>query len=239
MTPGARPSPARSGSKEKRPGPRSIYMLSPLERVRTLLRVEPLGSLSTEEAMFVAQNCEERAFGKGETIFEAGSPPGRFHVVVEGEIAASGVEHGERVLEAGATLGLLTMLSHLPEGLAATARTDARTLEMSFDVLSDVMEDRISILFSLLGKIQREILTLRRHIPHGARLGGEQQFPDLADATRIDLVTRLKALRRTSIFRRAGVGALVQIGASIEEHRVEAGTSLGKPGTRAGSSISS
>jgi CRP-like cAMP-binding protein len=198
------------------------------------MTVEPLGALSVEEVALVTQNCEERAFGKGQALCRQGAAPDSFHVIVDGEVEVSGPEHGQAVLGPGRTLGLLTMLSRLEAGLEATARSDARTLEMSAEVLSEVMEDRISILFSLIRRITRETLVLRRKVPDGARLGGAQRFPELESAPRIDLVARLRVLRRGSLFRRAGVGTLVQMATAIEERRAPAGTVLWRAGDPTG-----
>lgn len=211
-----------------------VLFLSPLERIRTVLNVNPLGALSVEETALVAQNCEERAYGKGEALSRKDAATDSFHIVVEGEVQVSGAEHGEAVLGPGRTLGLLTMLSRLESGLDAVARTDVRTLQMRSDVLAEVMEDRISILFSALTRISRETLALRRDVPEGTRLGGGVSFPKLAAMPRIDLVARLRVLRQTSIFRRAGVGALVQVAASIEDRRASAGEVLWRAGDPSG-----
>lgn len=212
-----------------------VLLLSPLERIRTFMNLNPLGDLSVEEAALVTQNCEERAYGKGDLLFPHGGPIDSFHVIVAGEVQVSGAEHGTSVLGSGRTLGLLTMLSRLETGVDAVARGDVRTLEMRADVLAEVMEDRMSILFSAITRIMRETLALRRNVPAGTRLGGSVTFPELAAQPRIDLVARLRVLRGSSIFRRAGVGTLVQMATSIEEQRVSAGGVLWRAGDPSGS----
>ena len=216
-----------------RPAP-GILLLSPLERIRIVMNVNPFGSLSVEEAALVAQNCEERAYGKGEVLFQDGSPIDSFHILSAGEVQVSGAEHGDRVLGPGSAIGLLSMLSRLETGLDAVARSDVRTLQMRADVLAEVMEDRISILFGAIRRIMRETLAVRRHVPAGTRLGGTETFPELVATPRIDLVARLRVLRKSSIFRRAGVGSLVQMATSIEERRLSAGSTLWNAGEPSG-----
>src|SRR5690606_17858179 len=210
---GARAPPFRAGG-----GAMSarILLLSPLERIRIVMNANPFGPISVEEAALVAQNCEERAYGKGDVLFEKGGPIDSFHIVSSGEVQVSGAEHGDRVLGPGRTIGFLSMLSRIETGLDAVARGDVRTLQMRADVLSEVMEDRVSILFGALRRIMRETLEVRRNVPEGTRLGGAVTFPELVATPRIDLVARLRVLRKSSIFRRAGVGTLVQMATSIE-----------------------
>jgi CRP-like cAMP-binding protein len=210
-----------------------LYLLSPLERIRTLMTVDFLRGLSPEEVSLLAQNVEERAFGKGETILAAGSIPELFHTIVNGEVAASGIEHGETVLGPGRVLGLLTTLARLEEGLQATARTEVRTLSMRSDVLAEVMEDRMSILLHLIRHIAKGTLALRRHIPDGTVLGRGATF-EVGSSGRIDLVTRLGLLRRSAIFRRAGVGTLVQLASTIEDRRIPGGQRLWSAGDPSG-----
>lgn len=198
------------------------------------MNANPFGPISVEEAALVAQNCEERAYGKGDVLFEKGGPIDSFHIVSSGEVQVSGAEHGDRVLGPGRTIGFLSMLSRIETGLDAVARGDVRTLQMRADVLSEVMEDRVSILFGALRRIMRETLEVRRNVPEGTRLGGAVTFPELVATPRIDLVARLRVLRKSSIFRRAGVGTLVQMATSIEERRLLAGSVLWSAGDPSG-----
>jgi hypothetical protein len=71
-------------------------------------------------------------------------------------------------------------------------------------------------------------------VPEGTRLGGTVTFPELVATHRIDLVARLRVLRTSSIFRRAGVGSLVQMATSIEERRLPAGSVLWNAGDPSG-----
>src|SRR5690606_14294163 len=83
-------------------------------------------------------------------------------------------------------------------------------------------------------RIMRETLEARRNVPDGTRLGGAVTFPELVATPRIDLVARLRVLRKSSIFRRAGVGTLVQMATSIEERRLLAGSVLWSAGDPSG-----
>lgn len=210
-----------------------IRFVSPLERALYLKTIGTLNELPRGELAAVAQRTRERFFRKGARILTAGQRVESFHIIVEGRVRARGAEHGDVELGTHAALGFLTMLSHWPEGLEATAEVDTTTLEIDADDFSDVLEDHFNLVYMTIRNISRTMLLERREIPEGTYLAPGEGLLDQPERE-LDLIERLLFLSRNPALQLANVDSMIQMAQTMKEVRFEKGDRIWQAGAPPG-----
>lgn len=129
-----------------------------LKRGEVLRRAKIFESLRTEDLAAVAALTEERAFKKGQVIFEERDPGKALFVVVEGRIQAT--KGGRTLFEAvpGRSVGSLSLLDGLPTDYRAEAMEDTVTLHLEREPFKRFLQERgravISVLEYLTGVVR-------------------------------------------------------------------------------------
>jgi CRP-like cAMP-binding protein len=152
--------------------------------------------------------------------------------VVDGRVRVRGGEHGDEVVGAEQTIGLLSLLARDDEGLDAVAETDTLTLALRADDLFDVFEDDFGVLYDQIRDLARQTLLLRRRIPEGTYLAPEGNAGDLPTGD-VDLVQRLLFMRRGAL-RNANMDALLAMAQRMPTARFASGTTLWQVGAPSG-----
>ena len=143
-----------------------------------------------------------------------------------------GGEHGEEVVQAEQTIGLLSLLARDDDGLDAVAETDTATLALRANDLFDAFEDDFGILYSQLRDLAEQLLMLRRRIPEGTYLAPGEHVP-APPGGHIDLVQQLLFLKESDL-RNANMDALLAIAQRMQTVRFEPGTTLWRVGAPSG-----
>jgi len=204
-------------------------LVSPLDRALWLRTLPEMSGVAPANLTLMAQHARERSFARGDRLLRAGERVDAFHLVVEGEVSASGAAGRDRRIGPGQAVGLLSMLAGNDEGVEAVAETDTLSLEFDADTILDLSEEHFSLLQTWIRNLATRTLTERRRLapesdlaPWPAELGHPGR--------ELDLVERLVVLRRAPTFERASLGALAQIARDMEERTFAAGTELWKTG---------
>jgi len=210
--------------------PEASRLVPPLERLLHLKRVPMLSGLAAADVAVIADAAAERFFPAGSVVFPEGAPVGSVHFVVEGALAT--FRRGVRVgrVGPGAGVGGLAVFARDPLGSQVAAEEDTLTLELDADAVSDVLDDHFPILHHILREMSRRAIDLLTRFrldptagipecPVGATAGGD-----------IDLVDRIFFLRRMSVFQRASITALAELGRAMAQVRFEPGTVLWREG---------
>ena len=211
----------------------SLRLISPLERAFHLKKLGGLRDVRPAELAAIALLAHEHSFARGAVLCRPGERLDRVHIVVEGRVRARGGEHGDDIVDAERTVGLLSLLARDDEGLDAVADTDTLTLALRADDLFDAFEDDFGILFSQIRDLATQTLRLRQRIPEGTYLAPAENVAggDVAPTGEIDLVQRLLFMRGGAL-RNANMDALLTMAQRMRTARFAPGTTLwpiGKP----------
>ncbi len=209
----------------------SVRFIGPLEAALHLKSLQALRELPPAELAVLAQQTRERHFAKGAILFQSGVPVGGFHLIVEGQVRATGPEHGNTELGPGEVLGLLTLLSRSEHGMDAVAEVDTLTLEIDGDQLADVFEDHFFILHNELKSLSRRMLVERGRMPDGTYLAPAEGLAKPPERD-LDLIQRLVFMRRN--LRRENIDGLIQVARQAREVHYPAGARLWSRGDSSG-----
>jgi CRP-like cAMP-binding protein len=203
-----------------------------MERALFLRSLGPMGDLSPSDIAVFAEHASERHFRAGDVLVRAGEPVHGYHMIVEGEVQARGAEYVDGMPRGPRDpLGFLSMLARRDD-LHAVASEPTVTLELEDDVLYDVLDDSFEIAVSLIRRLARMTLEVRRQIPSGAYLApldGILKPPGRP----LDLVERILLVRRPgSPFADASLDAVTTLARSTPEVHFKAGKTIWKSGDR-------
>lgn len=201
----------------------SVRFIGPLEAALHLKSLRTMRELPPAELAALAQQARERHFAKGVMLFQSGTPVGAFHVIVEGQVRATGPEHGDTVMGPGEVLGLLTLLSRSEHGMDALAEVDTLTLEIDADHLADVFEDHFFILHNELKSLSRLMLVERSRMPDGTYLAPAEGLATPPERD-LDLIQKLVFMRRN--LKRENIDGLIQVARQVREVHYPAGARL-------------
>lgn len=141
-----------------------VSVMEIVDRAEVLRKTEIFEDLRTEELAGLAALVEERAYEKGETVFEQGGTGCELFIVLEGCVVA---RRGKRTLfraEAGQTVGDLSLLDGRPRDYRAEAVADSRVLVLSRESFYSLMEERSRIARAMLSHLSRVIRRLNRRL---------------------------------------------------------------------------
>jgi signal transduction histidine kinase len=116
--------------------PATSTQLSP-ETIERLRQVPLLASLD-EAKMHCLDGSRDRSLGPGDVLFRQGELTSKFWILLEGSLRllytdANGMEQSAAQLEAGTSIGEISLLAHIPTVVTARAIDQARMLELSED----------------------------------------------------------------------------------------------------------
>jgi CRP-like cAMP-binding protein len=109
----------------------------------------------------IAAITKERTFEEGAVLFEQGSPPDAFHLIVEGRVRLLWEGEETRVGHPGDAVGALAVLDRNPNPLTAVAVGPTRTLYIEDEVLNDLMMDNPAIMLGLIRFLAGEMRSLQ------------------------------------------------------------------------------
>lgn len=209
-----------------------LHFVSPLERAVFLRGLEQLRGADPQQVAVIAHSAEERFYRRGQTVAHPDRMPHSVQIIVNGTVVAEGDEHRGARLGPGDTLGGLTVLSRSEQGFLAVAETDVTTLEVEAEDIFEFYEDRFDVFAIALRNICRELLRLRSRIADGTVLS--PRAGTVLPQRDLDLVERLVLMRRSGIFQRTSMDAIVRLARSLRELRFDAGTTLWRAGDASG-----
>lgn len=210
---------------------RSLRFISPLERAFYMKGLSGLRDVPPLDLAAIALRAHEHSFERGAALWRPGERIERVHVVVEGRVHVRGGEHGDDIVGAEQSIGMLSLLARDDDGLEAVAETDTRTLALRADDLFDAFEDDFGILYNQIRELATETLRLRKRIPKGTYLAPAEDLE--APTGAIDLVQRLLYMRRGGL-RYVNMDALMTMALHMRTTRFEPGTKLWQLGTPSG-----
>lgn len=145
------------------------------------LAVLPLFSdLSPLELERVAQACQLRRLGRGDTLFRYGEPCEEFHVVVSGQIklfalSPAGQEKVIELVGPGASFAEALMFTDMPYILNAQALTNTLLLTVGKQCMLEEIERDPRFSLRMLAGISRRLHGLVHDIESGALHSGVQR----------------------------------------------------------------
>jgi CRP-like cAMP-binding protein len=200
-----------------------------MERLLHLRSLPILGTLGPEDLGLVAEQMHLRAFEKDHLLLREGEPIGAVHTVVEGRVL---MRRQGRVLghaTTGAAVGGLGFLARDEQGIEAVAEGDVLTLELDTDTLSEILEDRFSVLRHVFRETSRSLIELWHEAPRECQAA---QLPMTASGfdAHLDLVERMLFLRQSLPFLRTSASALADLARNLVELHFAPGTVLWRRG---------
>lgn len=210
------------------PGARQV------ERLLYLKKLPIIASLPQAQLLAVAEQMQERMYGKGEVLVREGQLADAIKFVVQGRVHVSRegrpLGHGGP----GAGVGGYWVLSRQPVSMEISAETDTLTLELPTEAVTELLEEHFSILLTLLRDTSAQIIALVLRSgwarPRFAEAEPALQAPD----RELDLVERIFYMRQSVPFRRASINTLAELSRGFSEVRHEAGSTIWKEGEPSG-----
>jgi CRP-like cAMP-binding protein len=203
--------------------------VSRMERLLQLRKAVVFERLSPDDLGLIADQARVRFFRKGDHLHRGGERIGAVHVVVEGRVHLWRSEHDLGYASAGTGVGGLGFLARDDQGIDAVAETDVITLELDAETLSEVLEDRSSVLRALLHEMSRRLIDLWHRAPRECQAAQTAMVaPGFGES--LLLVERMLFLRGALPFIRASASALADLARILVELRFAPGTVLWRRG---------
>jgi CRP/FNR family transcriptional regulator, cyclic AMP receptor protein len=209
-----------------------------VERILSLKRIPILSGLSPEDLAVVAELGKERFFPKGSVLLREGEPIPALYALIDGRVH---LERKGRTLghvTSGGFVGGAAMFARDPEGLGATAETDALALELEADAAFEIFEDRFSVLHHVLREVCGWLIDLVGGLPpdlyRDLFLGVPGPRTPAAD---LDLVERVLFLREVPLFSQSGIDSLAELSREMVEADYPPGASLWEEGDESGTVV--
>jgi CRP-like cAMP-binding protein len=206
--------------------------VSRMERLIRLRKAEVFERLGPDDLGLVADQARVRSFRQGEHLHRRGERIGAVHVVVEGRVHLWRAGRDLGYASPGTGVGGLGFLARDEDGIDAVAETDVIALELDAEALSEVLEDRSSILRVLLHEMSRRLIDLWHRAPRECQAAQtEMAAPGFGSS--LVLVERMLFLRSALPFVRSSASALADLARVLVELSFEPGTVLWRRGDAA------
>jgi len=194
----------------------ALRTLSPLERVLYLGSIAWLKALPTASLVGLAERARERWFPRGANLITPGQPVSCMFILVEGSVAIHRDGRELTLMTPPDQAGVLAMISRVPGGVRAEARTPVLALEVSGHGLWDAFEDDFTLMHAALGHFSRQLVTVRGSLPIDRALASSPPAgtPPKGPMTLVDC---LSALLASEPFGRCNVDTLVPLCRHMEE----------------------
>lgn len=193
-----------------------------LRRLLALRRFPILCDADLGELALLAENVSEVKLPAGTVVARAGAPLDALHLVLDGEIATTGmpaVTWGPRQ-----GFGALEVLAYRSALETAIATRDTTTLQLLAPDVTEVLEDSFGVMLGLVRGLAVAAGRRPRALPAAPAL----------EVRSLGLAERLLVLRRQPVFARAPLESLVALAHASDEIAAPAGATLvrtGSPGS--------
>lgn len=135
--------------------------MSLTDAIRVMQEMPLFRSIDAKQLRVVAMMGEERTYHAGERIFEKGEEGDAAYVLLDGEVEvrvpSDGREQTVAVLGKGEIFGELAVICDQPRSSAIVARSDARVLRFSRDVVLRLLREFPDITLELVRTLGRRL----------------------------------------------------------------------------------
>lgn len=140
-------------------------MLSVVEKVLFLQRIEVLGEVPTRSLAHIAMIAREETYPAGTVLFAEGDPTDALYIVVEGTVALA--HAGREVQRAGRydAFGTWALFDDEPAVVSARTVTEVYALRLDRDGFLDLLPDHVEITRGVLQALARRIRSLLNREP--------------------------------------------------------------------------
>jgi CRP-like cAMP-binding protein len=134
--------------------------------VEKLAEVELFRGLSSKELEAIHEHTREMSFNAGEVIGAEGDRAGRFHLILEGQVAVD--VHGEPrpSLGPGASFGEMSLIDDGPRSATLRAETEVRTLSISGFNFRPILLEHPEIALKLLQQLSTRLRRVEASTQH-------------------------------------------------------------------------
>lgn len=174
------PSPrvARFAGQWSTEGHQEESMLSTVEKVLALKKVDVFDETPDETLAAVAGLLEEVAWSAGEIVFEKGDLGDCMYLVYEGEVRVHDGEHTLNHLTDGDVFGEMALLDAEPRMASVTAVQDTLLLRLAQDSFFELMDDRPEVARGIIRVLSQRLRARARELAElRAQLEGEAISP--------------------------------------------------------------
>lgn len=181
----------------------------------------------------IAGALRPRTFDDGTTVLRQGAPLDAMYLLTDGTLHLEKDGQPFSDLVAPQTVGFLPIIARLDTPYDATAKGEARALELDTDTLLEIFDDHFELTAATLRYIAERLYFELRELPEGLLgIPPAEVGPVPAHAT--DLVERILLTRHISGFATANVNALAVLARQVVEARPAAGARLWAEGDPSG-----
>jgi len=183
------------------------------------LTVAPAGRAAARQ---LAAAVKQVYYEEGDVLYEAGGEADRVFFVVRGEVNLVKEGQDPWPFRDGGVVGVLDVILERARARAAIAQTGLLVFELRADDWLQVLEDNYDY-------ARRSVWTTAQILhDHSLSLAPSGGYPDvapstdweLADATEMNLVERITALKESELFRHANVQSLARLAQRFEPLRL-------------------
>lgn len=202
------------------PTPATARFVGPLERLIYLKSLPNFGDLSSTSLAAIAEHVQERFYREGDRLILSDRAVGAVYFIVEGQASVTfRGRHVTRVRPPNG-VGFLGLMAGLSGGVEAVADVDTLALELSAEVLWDLLEDNFQLAYGGIRQLSRQLRALRQRLPSRLKDDLPKSSAPLPDRP-LDLVERLLVMRQSTVFRGCNLDALAEISRRMCEVRAE------------------
>jgi len=197
-----------------------LPLVSPLERA-VFLRAQPyFEGLESGVIAALAGHTREHRARAGAPLHVGARPLERVSFIVEGRVRMVLDDETLFEIDAPGGVGLAHRLARRARLPTAVAVTDCLTLQIDFNALVQILEDRVALVLQFARIFSRLILDSERKIDAPARAAVQPSSrPPRPES--LDLVHRLAWARRSPIFQDANLSVLGELMRNAEEVRLD------------------
>ncbi len=189
-----------------------------LRRILALRQFPILCDADLGELALFAENVTEAVLPAGTVVASAGSRLPALHLILEGEIATSGVQG--RTWRSRQVFGALEVLAYRAASRPAVATAETTTLQLLAPDVTDVLEDSFGVMRAALRGLAARAVARRTKAP-GTVVPMVQS---------LGLVERLLLLRQQLAFSSAPLESLIALAHASEEVALPAGAIVARVG---------
>lgn len=125
-------------------------MLTIVERVILLQKVDIFADIPTEELGYLASIGEEISYLKGEVLFRENDPSDALYLILDGAVRLHRGEVEIMIARSHDTLGAWALFDQEPRIATATVLDDSRLLRITHDDFLDLLSDHVQITRGIL-----------------------------------------------------------------------------------------
>lgn len=132
-------------------------MLTVVEKVIVLQKVEVFTEVSTEPLSFLAAIADVVSYPAQQRIFECGDPADALYVVLDGSVRLHRNDEDISVVQAGEAFGTWALFEEAPRVASATVIDEAQLLRIGRDDFLDLLSDHGDVMQGVLKTLVRRL----------------------------------------------------------------------------------